>query len=792
MQDDKDPRFNRYKAKPLFPASHIYSDPNLLENYKNATAHHTIDDLSHKPFVFAELPLKTKIACLLSLVSISGCILLFLIYTFLSPINRLIGLPDVRSLAAKSTANSSIEIYDKNNQFVCVLQGKEDRQIVSLNQVATPLKQALIVSEDRSFYKHKGINFFNIMRATWVNLTHGEIKQGASTLTQQLIKNVYFKPEEWRTIKRKLQEMPLALEAEKLYTKDEILTFYLNRVFWGKNVYGIERASQRYFNKKANEINIAESAYLVAVLSAPSRLHKTPTAFALQKKIILDMEEFEYITADQAEEALKYKLIFQSAPSNLSKYPYYMSVVLKELESRYTPDELSQGLKVYTRLDPKSQEAAEKKLAQGLKNAPWGITQGALVTIDVETGDVRSIVGGVGNFWDNQWNRATSNHTLGSSFKPFVYLTAFMRGALSADSNIMDTPLTYLEPDTGKEWEPQNFDKKFWGKITVRKALMYSRNIPAIKTAQKATVPEIVKTAQKVGIKVDPYLSIALGSSAGSPLQLANAYASLARGGIYMNPTFISKIVNKDGKTIESNNNVPSRIFPSNSVYELLDILKDVVSSGTGTAARLPGIEVAGKTGTADGSRDIWFVGLTPNTVTVLWAGNDENQKASSRATGGSVLAPIWRSYMSQYTKYHPPLKKSFQRPAKRIKLLIDPITGLKATAQTLDPIYESFVPGTEPTQYAPKPTDKQIQNYLEEKVDELEYIYQKKSTQSLEPLIGTLQKPIYRRRQPIRRRPFQNNNITPPQYRPLQGSSPPSQPSNNNRQYYTTPYQRR
>jgi penicillin-binding protein 1A len=653
--------------------------------------------------------------CLYGLTGILGAWIFLNI--FIVPINRVFGLPKVDNLENYSPI-SSIEVYDKNEQFVTVLQGAEDRQVVSLNQVATPLKQALFASEDRTFYQHSGINFKNIIRAFVINLSSGKLKQGGSTITQQLVKNIFFSPKEWGTVTRKFKEALLTIEVEKKYTKNQILEIYLNQIYWGKSAYGVERASKRYFDKHASELNVAESAYLVALLSSPSTLYGTNRAIAIQKQIIKDMVKYGYITKLQARDALNYPLHFKSDSGNFSKFPYYMSVVLEEIRSRFSEQEIRhKGLKVYTAIDQEAQAQAEQILAEGIKKAPTGISQGALVTIDVASGEVRVIVGGVGDFWKHQWNRATSIHTIGSAFKPFVYLAAFMKGLYSSNSTIQDTPYMYQNPETGEVWTPKNFDSSFWGEITIRKALVNSRNIPAVRVAERVGIPYVIEIAEKVGLKgVQPYLSSALGSSAISPLNAANAYAVLARGGIYMKPIIIKRITTRNGKIIDQTNVVPEKVLPPGPINELTSILVDVVDHGTATQAKIPGVQIAGKTGTADGSRDVWFIGFTPDTVTALWGGNDNNKKASQYATGGAVMASIWRQFMTTYMAINPMPISFFPKPQPTIKLLVDPITGLLATNSTYQPEYRNFIPGTEPKKYAPTPTSEDIDKYLKEK----------------------------------------------------------------------------
>ncbi len=672
-----------------------------------------------------KLPPWLNIGKTLAKALVIGLALLIAFNFLITPINRLLGLPSVKSLSDHAPI-SSIEVFDRNDQFVSVIQGEEDRQAVKLDEVSVSLKQALLASEDKGFYQHGGIDPVGILRAFLANLKAGKASQGASTITQQLVKNVFFPTKEWGTLQRKFKEILLAIELEKYYSKDQILEAYLNQVFWGKGSYGIERAAQRYFNKHASELNIAESAYLVGLLPSPSRLHDTTQAIQFQKAVIANMLEYGFISQKQATKALKTPLEFHSAPANLSKHPFYMSVVLDELRKRYGDYELRRmGLKVYTSLDMQAQELAEAKLAKAIKNAPTGINQGAIVTIDVPSNEVRVIVGGVGDFWKHQWNRAVSRHTIGSAFKPFVYLTAFMKGRLVASSTIFDTPFAYDDTGSGKIWNPQNFDKDYWGEMTVRKALVNSRNVPAVRAADKTGVEDIVELAKKLGlVEVEPYLSIALGSSALSPLQVANAYAAIARYGSYGEPIIIRRLVDRKGRTLETNQAKFEQAVPPNPTYELIDVLLDVVDHGTGTRAKLKDRQVAGKTGTADGSRDVWFVGFTTDAVTAIWAGNELNKTASNYATGGTTLAGLWSDYMKSYYEVNPTPVSKFKKPLAYVRKKIDPISGLLATGKSFRPEMRDMVPGTEPTETAPDPSQEDIREYLDEIERERDLLY--------------------------------------------------------------------
>ncbi|NQY80869.1 MAG: PBP1A family penicillin-binding protein [Candidatus Caenarcaniphilales bacterium] len=647
----------------------------------------------------------------------------FLFKASLPIINKFLGAPSL-SILEDYQPIGSIEIYDHENNFVGVLQGKEDRQVVQLEQISDYAKKALLAAEDNQFFRHSGFSFQGFLRALIKNIKAGKIVQGGSTLTQQMVKNLFIKEDERykRTIKRKIIELLIAFEVENKYDKEKILEIYLNQVYFGNLAYGIERAAQRYFSKHAADLNLLESSYLAALLTAPSYLSANLEKAQVRQQYVLDrMLELGYISKEEYTNADLKALKFNKSKGNFSKFPYFFSYVEHELNKRFTRNQLkTTGLKVYTSLDPDAQREAKKYLNLGVKNAAAGINQGALVSIDVETAQIRALVGGVGNFWDYQYNRATNPHTLGSGFKPFVYLTAFMQGVIDPGSIIKDEPLILDDPSSESMiWSPQNFDLEFHGPITARAALIFSRNIPAIKVAMKTGVKNIIKTAHQAGLKSNmmPILSLALGSQAFAPLEVAGAYSTLARGGVRIEPILIRKIVDINGRTLEQNEPIPHEALSQRHVGQLVEIMKDVVNYGTGAYAKLPGREIAGKTGTADGSRDIWFTGFTPDTVTTVWAGNENNKEVLSRyATGGSTPAWIWREYMTAYYKANPQPANAFLFTNHYKTVKIDPLTGLLATDYTPNPVLQRFIPGTEPKRYAPIPDVAEIKTRDEHK----------------------------------------------------------------------------
>lgn len=653
-------------------------------------------------------PLIIKVS---SIVAIAIIIFTAIVFLSFPIINKIFGADDL-SVFENYQPVGSVEIYDYKDEFVGVLQGEEDRQVVRINQISDYVVQAVLAAEDSEFFKHSGFSLTSVIRAFMANMKAGRVVQGGSTITQQMVKNLFINEDERykRTISRKIRELLIALKVEKNYSKEKILEIYLNQVYFGKRAYGIERAAQRYFSKSAIELSINEASYLAGLLTAPSYLSQNYERARERQMYVLDkMLENGFINETQFKEAKAQDVKFKYSSGNLALFPYYFSLVEKELAKRFTEHEINaMGLKVYTGIDPVAQRLAERNLNIGVRNAASGIDQGALVTIDVATGEVRALVGGVGNFFENQFDRASNPHTLGSAFKPFVYLTAFIMGTVDPSTIIQDEEIRI--PDVSAEdgfWIPQNFDHEYHGPLSVKAALVFSRNIPAIRIAQRTGIKNIIKTAKSAGVKSDmkPLLSLALGSQAFSPLEVASAYSTFARGGTYLEPIVIRKIVDNKKNVLEVNTAKPQRTLPEIHVSQLVSIMQNVVSYGTGTLAKIPNRTMAGKTGTADGSRDIWFVGFTPDYATAVWCGNDQNKKVLSRyATGGSTPAWIWREYMTKYYQAKPKAPTGFAFKNDYKVVAIDPLTGLLATDYTPNPVYKRYIPGTEPKNFAPIP----------------------------------------------------------------------------------------
>ncbi|MBS1956548.1 MAG: PBP1A family penicillin-binding protein [Cyanobacteria bacterium SZAS-4] len=617
-----------------------------------------------------------------SVLAVAGAALLALGWNKLHDWNS-VSLPD---------ENVGLKVFDRLDRPICTLLPNKEYSPVPLNKIAKSFQQALIATEDRSFYHHSGVNPESIIRASIANAQAGHVVQGGSTITQQLVKNLY-SPDSKRTFLVKIKEAIKAIELSQRYSKDKILESYLNFVYFGRGTWGIESASQRYFAKHAADLDLAQSAYLAGIVNAPTRLstHKTD-AILRQHEVLDNMVEEHYITPETAAKAKTEKLVFKGAETRPEHYAYYLNYVvgLLQQQEHFSDDDLwNKGTRVFTNLDTSAQILADDCLTRGIKKAPSGVSQGALVSISVKDGAVLSMVGGVGAFDKSPWNRAVAPHTAGSAFKPFVYLTGLESGVLKPDTTIYDAPLAIDIPGQDS-YTPKNFDGKYLGPITIRKALALSRNTCAVRVTQAVTPGKVADTAQQAGItsKLEPTLALGLGASAVSPLDMANSYATLARSGVRITPSFIRRIESKDKTVLKNFSSESVKVFNPEPVAELVDAMQDVVQKGTGTQARLFDRPVAGKTGTADGARDIWFIGFTPDTVTAVWGGNDKNAAiAGNQVTGGTIMAGIWQNYMKSFYKSHPTPPGAFAAPLTPLAEEVDQIHFLPQPAGIFDNI---------------------------------------------------------------------------------------------------------
>ena len=530
------------------------------------------------------------------------------------------------------------------------IQGADGRTLATrgdMGGVAVPigelpkyLPQAFIAIEDQRFYSHFGLDPEGLARAFVTNLTSGRLRQGGSTLTQQLAKNLFLTQE--RTASRKIQELVLAGWLETKFSKAQILDLYLNRVYFGAGAYGVEAAAQRYFGKSARQVTLAEAAMLAGLVNSPSRLAPTRNLKGAQARaalVLAAMKQQGLISPEMAQAALARpaQLARPSAPDSMGYVADWVSDQIDTLIG-----ELPGDVVVRTTIEPGLQEAAQKALTESLdkSGAKFGVGQGAVVSLDTN-GAVKALVGGR-SYAESQYNRAvTARRQPGSAFKPFVYLTALERG-LTPDTVREDAPLQL------KGWRPENSTHEYRGPVTLEQALALSLNTVSVRLALEAGPKAVVQTAQRLGIvsPLDPNPSIALGTSEVSVLELAGAYIPFATGGIGAAPYVIDTVKGADGRVLlrHEGSGVGRVIDPAYAAMMNRMMIQTLVT-GTGRRADLPGWEAAGKTGTSQDYRDAWFVGYTARYVTAVWLGNDDSSP-TKKASGANLPVEIWSRFM--------------------------------------------------------------------------------------------------------------------------------------------------
>jgi len=511
---------------------------------------------------------------------------------------------------------------------------------VSLKDLPPYLPKAFIAIEDRRFYSHFGIDPIGILRAAVTNVLHRGVSQGGSTLTQQLAKNLFLTQE--RTMQRKLQEAELAIWLERKHSKNEILELYLNRVYFGSGAYGVEAAAQRYFGKPAKNVTIAEAAMLAGLVKSPSRLapNRNPEGAEQRAQIVLTaMADAKFITDAQAQASIGHPS-YNVKPVGAGTVNYvadWIGEVLDDLVGQ-----IDQSITVETTIDPKLQSVAEAAIIDELaaKSVKFNVSQGALVAMTPD-GAVRAMVGGR-NYSESQYNRAvTAKRQPGSSFKPFVYLTALEQG-LTPDTVRQDAPIEV------KGWKPENYTHEYFGAVTLTQALAMSLNTVAIRLGLEVGPKNVVRTAHRLGIssKLEPNASIALGTSEVSVVELVGAYAPFANGGFAAAPHVVTRIKTLDGKLLYMRQaDEHNQVIEPRYVAMMNTMMRETLISGTAKKAEIPGWPAAGKTGTSQDYRDAWFIGYTANLVTGVWFGNDDNSP-TKKATGGGLPVEVWSRFM--------------------------------------------------------------------------------------------------------------------------------------------------
>jgi penicillin-binding protein 1B len=596
------------------------------------------------------------------------------------------------------------------------------RHPVPLATVPKHLVQAVLAAEDRRFFEHPGIDVRAVARAVWVNVRRGGLAQGGSTLTQQLVKNLVLTPK--RTWGRKAREAAIAVALERRYSKDEILSAYLNGIYLGQHggfaVYGVGAAARSFFGKDVERITVGEAATLAGIIRAPntySPVQHPERARERRNVVLRQMRDLQMLDDKQLAQASQERLVVQRGTVINALGPYFADWVRGQVEQVQPADESSSGgLRIYTTLNTVLQRAAEGALARGLdrlegqyralrRNDPAARLQGAIVALDARTGEIRAMVGGR-DYGQSQFNRVVqARRQPGSAFKPFVYLAALGLGPrgeppnFTATSLLEDRPLTI---GTGRNaWTPRNYENRYEGTVTVRRALEQSLNAATVWMAETVGYDAVVRVARDVGFTgpMEPVPALVLGSFEVTPIELASAFAALASGGEQIRPTGLRAVVDREGGVSEPRAERKPGIRPDEA-FLITNLLRGVIDRGTGASARALGVEgpVAGKTGTTNEGRDTWFVGYTPRLVAVVWVGFD--QRDVLRLSGAQAALPIWADFMRTAlgvvpaTVPEPPPSITFRE--------VDAANGKLATTWCPVVIREAFLASTEPREFCP------------------------------------------------------------------------------------------
>jgi penicillin-binding protein 1A len=568
-------------------------------------------------------------------------------------------LPKVNAIEEYVPVESS-KVYSSDGKILAELY-YERRTFVPHYKIPDHVKKAFVSIEDVRFYKHPGVDFIGISRALLQDIRAGSIVQGGSTITQQLAKMLFLKPE--KSFKRKLKEAVLSIQIERRYTKDEIIGLYLNQTYFGTRAFGIEAAAQTYFGKSVNELSIADAALLASLPKAPSMYSpfKNPLKSKERRSLVLEsMLRHKFITTEQYSKAVQ-----EPVPASpfFRKYeaPYFIEILRQHLEQKYGPEIYTSGFKIHSTIDFNMQQIAENALINGVKaiekrDGP-GI-QAALIAVNIRTGHIKAMVGGF-DFWKTQYNRATQAlRQPGSAFKPFVYLSAIENGMTSEDT-IVDSPISFRGAKAGERWSPKNYDGKYHGTVTLKTALAKSLNTATVRLASRIGIENIIVTARNLGVKSDlqPYMPIALGASDVTLIEMVNAYSVFATG---KTTELISyeRIQNRDGIVIDEVLPKFTDILDEDTVNEMKILLGAVVTEGTATKAKELGRTVYGKTGTTNDFTDAWFIGFDDNLVVGVWVGRDDHTPIGNKETGAAAALPIWIEFMKKVGADTPPVVK--------------------------------------------------------------------------------------------------------------------------------------
>jgi len=609
-------------------------------------------------------------------------------------------LPSVTALETLQPIQGT-KIYDDNDEVISELH-VERRILVPLAQIPQPLRDAVIATEDRRFYSHWGVDPIGIARAVVQNYRRGRIVEGGSTITQQLAKVLFLTPD--KSLDRKLREAALALQLERRYSKDRILEMYLNQVYFGHGAYGVEAAARTYFGKSVADLDVREAALLAGLPRAPSSYSPFDHAAVAKRRrevVLRRLAEYGALKNDEAKRLAKTDLGLIPPERRRSTGQYFLDYVQQALETKYGADLVFKGgLNVYTTLNPSMQLAAEQALREGLKAVesrtakprPGEHPEGAVITIEPQTGYVKAMVGGY-DFLRSEFNRAVqAKRQPGSAFKPFIYIAALEAGFTPA-TRIEDAPVSYAVGANSQAWKPENYDRKFRGPTTLQQAVEESVNVVTVKLQERIGLSKTIQVARRLGITspLEINLSLALGTSDLSLLELTSAYSALANQGLWMPPVTVRYVTDAQGKLLEEHVPEGREAVAPETAYVITSMLRGVVERGTGQAAKALGRPIAAKTGTTNDYSNAWFIGFTPRLATGVWVGYDRPRSLGHDETGSRVAVPIWVAYMAKILGDSP--REDFAVPEGVVSLLVDE----DPSGECVRPVRMAFIKGTEP-----------------------------------------------------------------------------------------------
>jgi len=649
--------------------------------------------------------------------------------------------PSLTGLEAYQPRQTS-RLYAADGRFIAEL-GEERRTLIRLEEIPPHVRDAFLVTEDKRFYSHIGIDFYRIVGAGIANIRAGGVVQGFSTITMQLARNLF--PDRLNVrdkgLRRKLREAKVARAIEGKYSKDRIFELYLNQIYLGNGAYGVETASQRYFGKSVRELTIAEAAMLAALPKGPERYNprRFPERAVQRRNTVIELMRRANVIADSSASLAKaYPMrLARRRGGSAETAPYFVEYARRLLEEKYGKRLYEHPLKVYTTLDLDLQGAAERALDRQLRIVESGqvgvfphrtyeqimaraaggrqeesrtvssYLQGAFVALDPRSGAVRALVGGR-DFEDSQFDRATQAlRQPGSTFKPIVYATAIQSGR-PPSYLIDDAPLIVPQLDTAKPWQPQNYDLKFLGPMTMRRGLEDSRNMIAIRLGMEIGEQSVVAMAAGFGIStpVPPFPSIHIGSADVLPIEMIAAYSVFANLGWRVPVSPIVRVEDERGATIYSAETERIQVLSREEAWLMVDMMKGVIRRGTAASSvgQYFHVPAGGKTGTTNDYGDVWFIGYTADLVAGVWIGFDHPKQIMSNAQGGRLAAPAWTSFMREVYE-RKPAPPDWPRPPAITSRVVDNVTGLLYGPQcpAEDAYTEHFLPGTEPTRECPR-----------------------------------------------------------------------------------------